>query len=144
MIDRCHFLMIVIIATLLSAPMDVRSEVAVLEISCATCGYRERLIQGADEADQANNVQNIIVVCERSRQIRNIRIPIDPGGPLPGEPLLARRYGNGRSELLGVELPRFLVPGNTCPLFPIAAYLESNICPIDSSQGFTFTVIGQY
>ncbi len=144
MINRCHFLLIIMTCLFLSIPLDVKSEVAVIDLSCASCGYKERLIQGSDEVDQAHNVQNIIVVCERTRQIRNIKIPIDPGAPSPGEPLLARRYGNGRSELLGMELPRFLVPGNTCPLFPITAYLDSNICPIDRSPGFTFNVVGQY
>ena len=144
MTNRHHFLLIMMFWLIVSASVDARSEVAVIDVSCASCGYRERFIQGADGVDQAHNVQNIIVVCERTRQIRNIKIPIDPGAPSPGEPLLARRYGNGRSELLGLELPRFLVPGNTCPLFPLTAYLEANICPIDGSQGFTINVVGQY
>jgi len=144
MINQCHFLVIILTWLFLLIPLDVKSEVAVIDLSCASCGYKERLIQGSDEVDQAHNVQNIIVVCERTRQIRNIKIPIDPGAPSPGEPLLARRYGNGRSELLGMELPRFLVPGNTCPLFPITAYLDSNVCPIDGSPGFTVNVVGQY
>lgn len=144
MTSRHHFLLIMMVGLILSVSVDARSEVAVIDVFCDSCGYRERFIQGSDGVDQAHNVQNIIVVCERTRQIRNIKIPIDPGVASPGEPLLARRYGNGRSELLGLELPRFLVPGNTCPLFPITAYLEANICPIDGSQGFTISVVGQY
>ncbi|MGC8660761.1 MAG: hypothetical protein ACP5U1_16990, partial [Desulfomonilaceae bacterium] len=77
-------------------------------------------------------------------KIRNIKVPIDPRLPTPEEPLVARRYGNGRSELLGVELPRFLIPGNTCPLFPVTAYLDANICPIDGRPGFRMSVVGEY
>ena len=144
MVNRSRFLPVVVMVSLFLFPISVQSEVAVLELSCVNCGYRGRLIQGADGVDQAHNIQSIIVVCERNRQIRNIKIPIDPGAPSSGEPLLAKRYGNGRSELLGMELPRFLVPGNTCPLFPITAYLDANVCPIDGSPGFTYTEIGRY
>ncbi|MGC8604525.1 MAG: hypothetical protein ACP5VS_12690, partial [Desulfomonilaceae bacterium] len=133
--NRCHFLMVIVIVSLISASIEAKSEVAVIDLSCVACGYKKRFIQGADPIDQAHNVQNIIVVCERTHQIRNIKIPIDPSAPSKGEPLLAKRFGYGRSELLGVDLPRFLVPGNTCPLFPITAYLDSNVCPIDGSSG---------
>ena len=144
MVNRSRFLPVVVMVSLFLFPISVQSEVAVLELSCVNCGYRGRLIQGADGVDQAHNIQSIIVVCERNRQIRNIKIPIDPGVPSSGEPLLAKRYGNGRSELLGMELPRFLVPGNTCPLFPVTAYLDASVCPIDGSPGFTYTEIGRY
>jgi len=43
--------------------------------------------------------------------------------------------------LLGMELPKFLVPGNTCPLYPITAYLDRNICPVDGRAGLEFKVI---
>ncbi|MHB8205695.1 MAG: hypothetical protein ACYDHG_18610, partial [Desulfomonilaceae bacterium] len=88
MTSRHHFLPLMLVWLILSAPVDVRSEVAVIDVSCASCGYKERFIQGADGVDQAHNVQSIIVVCERTQQIRNIKIPIDPGAPSPGEPLL--------------------------------------------------------
>jgi len=119
-------------------------QVEVLELSCASCGYRERLIQGADASDRARNIQNIIVVCERAKQIRTIKIPIDPQTPVKDEPLLAKQYGTGASELLGMRLPRFLVPGNTCPLFPITPYLERNICPIDGRPGIQYSLVAQY
>ncbi len=112
-------------------------QVQVVEVFCRSCGYRGRFIQGADQKDAASNVQNIIVVCERTREIRNIRIPINPDAPTKGNPLIARQYGLGKSELLGIRLPKFLVPGTTCPLFPLASYLEWNICPIDGGPGIT-------
>jgi hypothetical protein len=89
-------------------------------------------------------VQQVIVVCERSRDIRTIRLAIDPKLPVDGEPLLARQYGTGTSKFLGLELPKFMVPGNTCPLFPITAYLEANICPIDGRPGIQYGIVGQY
>jgi hypothetical protein len=120
------------------------AEGEILEFLCRSCGYKERFVQGADPSEEARNIQSIIVVCERKRQIRNIKIPVDPKLPVHGEPLLARQYGNGQSELLGLELPKFLVPGNTCPLFPITAYLERNICPVDGRPGIEFTVVGAF
>ncbi len=144
MVDRPHLLLGLAVLSIFWIPSIAASEVAVLELLCHSCGYRERFVQGADEIDQAHNVQSIIVVCERNRQIRNIKIPIDPGSETPGEPLVAKRSGFGKSDLLGIQLPRFIVPGNTCPLFPINAYLEANICPVDGSSGFGFKQIGQY
>ena len=116
----------------------------ILEIFCPSCGFRERFVQGSDAEAEARNVQNIIVVCERNSQIRNIKIPLDPNRPVVGEPLAAKQYGEGKSDLLDMKLPRFLVPGNTCPLFPVSAYLERNICPIDGRLGLEFTLVGRF
>lgn len=138
-----RFVYIALIA-LMSIPTVAFCEGEVLEFSCPSCGYRQRFIQGADEQDQSRNVQHVIVVCERSRSIRNITIPLDPNRPVVSEPLLARQYGTGRSELLGSTLPKFLVPGNTCPLFPITAYLDKNICPVDGQPGIQIAVVGAY
>ncbi|HMK36687.1 MAG TPA: hypothetical protein VK463_16555 [Desulfomonilaceae bacterium] len=129
---------------MLFAPGTAWTEGEILEFVCQSCRYRERFVQGANESDQARNVQQVIVVCERTGQIRNIVIPLDPNQPVHGEPLLARQYGTGRSDLLGLKLPRFLVPGNTCPLFPISAYLEHNVCPVDGRPGIHFSVVGYY
>jgi hypothetical protein len=131
-----------VLAILMIAPGVSLAQMDLLELYCPSCGYRERFMQGSDELEEQRNVQHIIVVCERSGQIRNIKIPLDPKSPVHGEPLLARQYGMGRSELLGERLPRFLVPGNTCPLFPVTAYLERNICPIDGSVGMQVAVVG--
>lgn len=144
MLKKFYLLLTLTVSSICCTPTFTLAELTILELSCPSCGYRDRFAQGADDVDQSHNVQNIIVVCERNRQIRNVKIPLDPGSETPGEPLIARRSGNGRSDILGIELPRFLIPGNTCPLFPVAAYLEANICPIDGSAGFNFTVIGQY
>jgi hypothetical protein len=122
-------------------PSPVLSDGEILEFYCPSCGYRQRLTQGASPRDQARNVQSIIVVCERSREIRSIKIPLDPDLPVTEEPLVGRQYGTGRSELLGLRLPRFLVPGNTCPLYPITAYLEHNICPVDGRRGIQYAVV---
>ncbi len=116
----------------------------ILEIFCRSCGFRERLVQGSNAEEEARNVQNIIVVCERTSQIRNIKIPVDPNQPVTGEPLAGKQYGEGKSDLLDIKLPRFLVPGNTCPLFPVTAYLERNICPIDGRPGLEFTLVGRF
>jgi hypothetical protein len=132
------------LVVMLLTPVPGWPEGEVLEFVCQSCGYREQFVQGANESDQARNVQQVIVVCERTGQIRNIAIALDPDRPVQGEPLLAKQYGTGRSELLGVKLPRFLVPGNTCPLFPITPYLERNICPIDGKPGIQFSVVGYY
>ena len=116
------------------------AQVELVEIRCRS-GYAERFLQGASPEDEASNVQQIIVVCERNQQIRNIFIPIDPSQPAHNQPLIAGQYGTAKSELLGITLPRFLVPGNTCPLFPISAYLEHNICPVSGSDGITASII---
>ncbi len=133
---------VLVLAILMISPGMTLAQMDYLEVYCPSCGYRERFVQGSAPWEEQRNVQNIIVVCERAGQIRNIKIPIDPGSPVHGEPLLARQYGTGRSELLGEKLPRFLVPGNTCPLFPITTYLERNICPIDGSFGIQVAVVG--
>ncbi len=117
---------------------------AVLEVICKASGHRDRFVQGSTREEEADNIQQIVVVCERANEIRNVKTPIDPNKPTGNEPLLARQFGEGRSDLLGISLPRFLVPGNTCPLFPITAYLDHNICPIDGSAGFAVTVVGYY
>ncbi|MFH1112439.1 MAG: hypothetical protein V1792_00830, partial [Pseudomonadota bacterium] len=131
-----------LLSAFISVPSAALGDGEILEFRCPSCGLRQRLAQGADEKDIAGNVQTIIVVCERSREIRAIRIPLDPTQPVKGEPLLARQYGTGKSEMLGIRLPRFLVPGNTCPLFPVTAYLERNICPVDGRPGIDYSVVG--
>jgi hypothetical protein len=128
----------------LAIATDGLAQAEIIELACPSCGYRQQFRQGADPLDQSRNVQQIIVVCERSGQIRNIAIPLDPRAPVTQEPLLGREQGTGTSKLLGVELPKFLVPGNTCPLFPVTAYLEANICPIDGMPGIHYAVVGQY
>jgi len=135
-------LFVILLATLTIVPAVSVAQVEVLELYCPSCGYRERFMQGSDQLEQQRNIQHVIVVCERTGQIRNVKIPVDPGIPVYGEPLLARQYGMGRSEILGEKLPRFLVPGNTCPLFPVAAYLERNICPLDGSVGVGVALVG--
>ncbi len=128
----------------ITVPTTAFSDGEILEFRCPSCGLRQRFAQGADANDIARNVQTIIVVCERSHEIRTIRIPLDPAEPVKGEPLLARQYGTGRSDLLGIRLPRFLVPGNTCPLFPVTAYLEQNICPVNGQPGIDYSVVGYF
>ncbi len=129
---------------LLLSPAQANAQGEIIEIICPSSGYSQRLPQGSTASEEARNVQQIIVVCERTGQIRNIKIPLDPAKPVEGEPLLARQYGNSRSELLGISLPRFLVPGNTCPLFPISAYLDHNVCPIDGAPGIQASVVGHF
>lgn len=133
-----------LVAVCLLSGGNAHGQVEIIEFICESCGFHERFMQGADAADRARNVQHIIVVCERAGQIRTIKIPIDSRLPVEGEPLLAKQYGTGFSELLGIRLPRFLVPGNTCPLFPITPYLERNICPIDGRPGIQYYVVAQY
>lgn len=140
-LDRLVASFLLICAAVLCAPHPGHAEGEILEFYCQSCGYRERFAQGFDQADEAKNVQRIIVVCERNHQIRSIKIPLDPKLPVNGEPLLARQYGTGYSDLLGMTLPKFLVPGNTCPLFPITGYLERNICPVDGRAGLAYTVV---
>jgi hypothetical protein len=130
------------IAICFLATYGVCAQAVILQITCRSCGYKEQFIQGSQHGDVEKNVQHIIVVCERANKIRNIKVPLDPDQPVNNEPLLARQYGWGRSELLGVRLPRFLVPGNTCPLFPISAYIERDICPVDGSPGIRYAVVG--
>ncbi len=128
----------------LLVPVSARPQGEVVEIFCSANGYRQRFMQGASAADYGRNVQSIIVVCERNREIRSIRIPINPSVPVHNEPLLARQYGTGMSQFLGVQLPKFLVPGNTCPLYPITPYLEANICPIDGSSGIQYAIVDYF
>jgi hypothetical protein len=116
----------------------------ILEIFCRSCGFRERFVQGSTPEEESRNVQNIIVVCERTGTIRNIKIPLKPEEPCVGEPLAGKQFGQGKSDLLDIKLPRFLVPGNTCPLFPVAAYLERNVCPIDGKPGLEFVLVGRF
>ncbi len=129
---------------LLLTPSAVFAQSEIIDIYCPSCGYRAQFVQGANQQDLASNVQQIIVVCERTRQIRSIKIAVDPKAPVRGVPLLARQYGTGRSEVLGLELPKFLVPGNTCPLFPFTAYVEANICPVNGGPGIAVAAGGQY
>ncbi len=130
------------ILVLFVLPSLAYSQMEILEFYCPSSGHRERCIQGADPRDEERNVQQIIVVCERSGQIRSVKIPLDEKLPVRGEPLLARKAGTARSEILAEKLPHFLVPGNTCPLFPITAYLRRNICPADGSPGFQVVLVG--
>lgn len=125
-------------------PVSALPQGEVVEIFCPSCGFRERFLQGAAAADYARNCQSVIVVCERTGQIRTVKIPINPDIPVYNEPLLARQYGTGMSKLLGIELPKFLVPGNTCPLFPITAYLQANVCPVDGSHGIQYAIVDYY
>ncbi|GEM_PF-564326 len=118
-----------LLAVFLTASSEVVAQAEVIELTCPSCGYRQRFIQGADTLDETRNVQRIIVVCERSAEIRNITIPLDPRAPVQQEPLLARQHGTGTSRLLGVELPKFLVPAHL-PLFSRHRYLEANVCPM--------------
>jgi predicted nucleic-acid-binding Zn-ribbon protein len=128
----------------MATPSAAVAQAEVIEVACQSCGYKKRFVQGADAMDQTRNVQQIIVVCERAGEIRNISIALDSRTPVRHEPLLARQHGTGTSKLLGIELPKFLVPGNTCPLFPITAYLHANVCPIDGRPGIHYAVVGQY
>jgi hypothetical protein len=132
------------LAISLMAPAAVFAQVEVIEIFCPSCGFRERFHQGAGPNDVARNVQHVIVVCERSREVRTVKVPINPDAPTNGEGLLARQYGAGASKILGIQLPKFLLPGNTCPLFPVAAYLEANLCPIDGRPGVQYGVVQPY
>ncbi len=116
----------------------------VVELSCPSCGYVQRFVQGTTPEQQSRNVQSVILVCERSNEIRNERVPLDPSLPVAGEPLGAKQHGTGVSKLLGIDLPKFLVPGNTCALFPVTAYLEANVCPIDGSPGFYSAIVGHF
>jgi NAD-dependent SIR2 family protein deacetylase len=131
-------------AMVLLAYTPALPEGEILEIFCRSCGFRERFVQGSDAQEEARNIQNIIVVCERTGQIRNIKIPLNPDKPVVGEPLSAKQFGEGKSDLLEMKLPRFLVPGNTCPLFPVAAYLERNVCPVDGRPGLEFILVGRF
>lgn len=126
----------------LSSPAYTWARVEIIEFYCPSCGYFNRFGQGHTPADAARNVQSLIVVCERSREIRQVKIPLDPDKPPINEPLAAMQHGTGVSRLLGVELPKFLVPGNTCPLYPVSAYVEMNVCPIDGSPGFEAALVG--
>lgn len=133
-----------LLALFLSIPVAGFAQTEIIEISCPSCGYGNRFLQGATPADQARNIQNVIVVCERTREIRNVRIPLNPNAAVEGEPLLARPNGMATSKILGMRLPHFLIPGNTCPLFPITAYLQANICPIDGQPGIRYGIAESY
>lgn len=135
---------ILFFVVIFAVPATGSAQTEIIEVSCPSCGYRDRFIQGFDAVDQARNIQHIIVVCERSGHIRSITIPLDPSAPVEKVPLLARQYGTGTSKLLGIKLPKFLVPGNTCPLFPITAYLEANVCPLDGRPGIEYGVVGYH
>ena len=140
---KYNYLVFIGLIVLLSLS-DARAEGEILEFSCQSCGYKAQFVQGSNAEDLTRNIQHVIVVCERSGQIRSIKIPLNPDVSVKGEPLLARQYGTGYSEMLGARLPRFLVPGNTCPLFPITAYLERNMCPVNGHTGLQFAVVGQF
>jgi hypothetical protein len=131
-----------ILVMLIAVVADAFPQAAVIEVSCPSCGFSKRFVQGAGPSEKARNVQHLIVVCERTGRIRTIKVPIDPASPVEGEPLLARQVGTGKSKLLDAELPKFIIPGNTCPLFPVAAYLEANVCPIDGSPGVRYGLVG--
>jgi len=83
---RSNRVFALVLAILMIAPAVSLAQMDLLELYCPSCGYRERFMQGSDQWEEQRNVQNIIVVCERSGQIRNIKIPIDPGSPVHGEP----------------------------------------------------------
>jgi hypothetical protein len=133
-----------VVAVLLLCPVAGLCQGEVLEFFCHSCGYRAQFFQGSDRDDLARNIQHIVVVCERNKQVRNVQIPIDPDRPIHDAPLAAKQYGMGTSRLLGVKLPKFMVPGNTCALFPVGAYLEANICPVDGSAGFEVALLNHY
>lgn len=138
------FAFLITILSIFALEAIAQSRGEYIEIVCRASGYRARFPQGSTAEEEMANVQNIIVVCERNNQIRSIKIPLNKDNPVQGEPLLAKQFGYGKSDLLGISLPRFLVPGNTCPLFPISAYLEHNICPIDGTEGIDATIIGHF
>lgn len=140
MTARCLFMLGILVV----APAAVLAQVEVIEIFCPSCGFRERFHQGAAPNDVARNVQQVIVVCERTRLVRTVKVPINPDAPTNGDGLLARQYGTGTSKILGIQLPKFLLPGNTCPLFPVAAYLEANLCPVDGRPGVQYAVVQPY
>ena len=91
MTARCLFVLL----SLLVAPAVVLAQVELIEIFCPSCGFRERFHQGAGPNDIAANVQHVIVVCERSREVRTVKVPINPDAPTNGGSLLARQYGSG-------------------------------------------------
>ena len=123
---------------------DTFAQAEIVEIYCPSCGFRERFVQGSTQADYARNIQRAIVVCERTPEIKNVVIALDPDRPVRGEPLVARQYGTGTSKMLGLVLPKFLVPGSTCPLFPVTAYLDANLCPVCGMAGIQYGIVGQY
>lgn len=132
------------LAILLVAPAAAFAQVEAIEVFCPSCGFRGRFLQGAGPDEIARNVQHLIVVCERTREVRTVKVPINPDAPTNGEPLLARQYGTGISQILGIQLPKFLLPGTTCPLFPVAAFLEANLCPLDGRPGVQYGVVQPY
>jgi hypothetical protein len=135
---------IAILVSTAATSESVWARAEVIEFYCTSCGYSNRFVQGHTSNEAARNVQNLIVVCERSREIRQVKVALDPGKPVLNEPLAATQHGTGVSQLLGVELPKFLVPGNTCPLYPASAYVDMNVCPIDGAPGFKAALISVY
>ncbi|MCA1959390.1 MAG: hypothetical protein LDL33_01240 [Desulfomonile sp.] len=136
-----HLIFLVI---LLVAPAAAFAQVEMIEIYCSSCGFSGRFHQGAGPNEIARNIQYLIVVCERTREVRSVKVPINPDAPTNGEPLLARQYGTGVSKILGIQLPKFLLPGTTCPLFPVATYLEANLCPLDGLPGVQYAIVQPY
>ena len=57
---------------------------------------------------------------------------------------MARPFGTAKSKVLGIELPKFLIPGNTCALFPVTAYLEANVCPVDGRGGVLAALVDHF
>ncbi|MEW6529619.1 MAG: hypothetical protein AB1473_02210 [Thermodesulfobacteriota bacterium] len=135
---------LLILTTLLLTPVPVWSQAELIELFCPDCGYRQRFVQGSTPEDEARNVQQVIVVCERSGEVRSVKVPLDSRRPVHGEPLVARPFGTAKSKVLGIELPKFLIPGNTCALFPVTAYLEANVCPVDGRGGVLAALVDQY
>ncbi len=135
---------VLLLLTIGLAAEDALAQAEVVEIYCPSCGFRERLVQGSSQDDYAQNIQRAIVVCERSQEIKSIVLALDPDKPVQGEPLVARQYGEGTSKLLGIKLPKFLVPGSTCPLFPITAYLDAHLCPVCGTPGIQYGIVGRY
>lgn len=138
---RLFFLLLC--AAVFWVPDYAEAAVEVVEIYCPSCGYRQQFLQGSGPQDEQRNLQHVIVVCERSNEIRSIRVPLMPDREVHNEPLVGRQYGTGKSKLLGgLELPKFLVPGNTCAFFPITAYLEAGICPVNGGPGIQAAIVG--
>lgn len=135
---------LIIISALLFAPFPAWPQAELIELFCPDCGFRQRFVQGSTPADEARNVQQVIVVCERSGEVRSVKVPLDPRLPVQGEPLVARPFGTARSKVLGIDLPKFLIPGNTCALFPVTAYLEANVCPVDGRGRVLAALVDHY
>ncbi len=135
---------IIVFLACLGVPLDAWPQAELVEIACPSCGYRQRFIQGSRPSDMGRNIEYLIVVCERSNTIRSVRVPLDPSAPVNSQTLVARQTGTGTSKMLGIELPKFIIPGNTCPLYPVTAYLDANICPVDGNPGVRYAIVGQF